>query len=83
MSILKSASKFGLLLAALFVVAGGLLVARPPEMTVHHPVSQKGAHFWKRSGTEAVDHTRARIYGAGLLLFGVAVAVFSLYKPRA
>ena len=83
MSILKSASKLGLLLAVLFMAGGGVLIANPPEMIVHHPVSQKGAHFWKRSGVEVVDHTRARIYGGGLLLFGVFVGAFSLYKPRA
>ena len=83
MSLLKSSSKFGLFLAVLFMAGGGAIVAFPEEMTVHHPVSQKGAHFWQRSGIESVGHTRSRIYGGGLFLFGLAVAAFSLYKPRA
>lgn len=82
MSIIRSASKLGLLLSAVFMVGGAALIAYPTEMIVHHPVSQKGAIFRERTGVEVADHTRGRIYGGAQLLIGVVVGAFSLYKPR-
>ena len=83
MSIIRSASKLGLLLSAVFMVGGAALIAYPTEMIVHHPVSQKGAIFRERPGVEIADQTRGRIYGCALLVIGVVVGAFSLYKPRA
>ena len=80
---LKSASKLGFLLAAIFLIAGGAFIATPQEMTVHHAVNQKGMHFGRRSGIEVVGRTRSQIYGGGLVVIGLIVGAFSLYKPRA
>jgi|GEM_PF-6912243 len=77
----RTASKPGLLLGLVMLVAGGAVIAWPPEILVHHPTMRPSV-FNKTKRVEAVTEGRARFYGGGLVAAGVFIALFSLYSPR-
>lgn len=67
----------GLVLGVLMAVSGVGVVAFPADMRVHHTRMRR-----LPSVVEHVTPIRSRIYGASLLLGGVALIGFALYRPR-
>ena len=82
MKVLQSARKFGLLLATVLVVAGAATIAYPSEMRVFHPGCNKSSITWCGAPAERVSLARARAYGVVILLAGLGLGWFSVYRPR-
>ena len=78
---LRAASKPGLILGMLLLIAGSAVIARPPEILVHHPTARPSV-FGGIQRVEAVREGRARLYGGCLVAAGAFIALFSLYVPR-
>ena len=79
-----SSSKLGLLLAASMLTAGGYLTFFPVDMVVSHPNMMPRGDTPLRfiTPTEHVTPARSRFYGVALMVFGLAIGAFSLYRPK-
>jgi hypothetical protein len=73
----KSFSAFGVLLGLLIAAGGSALVAFPTDMRVEHSRIRYLPTVW-----EHVTPARSRLYGSVGLAFGLALIVYSLYRPR-
>ena len=73
----KSFSVFGVLLGLLIAAGGGALVVFPTDMRVEHSRIKYLPTVW-----EHVTPARSRLYGSVGLAFGLALVVYSLYRPR-
>jgi len=70
-------SGIGLLLAIAMIAGGTLMLWFAPDMWVHHATVR-----YARPTVEHVTPMRARMYGASLLLGGVALGWFALVRRR-
>jgi hypothetical protein len=70
-------SRFGLFLGVLLVLSGAALLVFPVDMLVHHARIR-----YLPPVVEHVTQARSQLYGAALLIAGIALAGFSLYRPR-
>lgn len=77
---LRQAHKWGLALALFMVSAGLVAMWDPPKPIVVDHGSFKSPIF--KPTREVVDQTRARLYGFGMVWFGVGLGLFSCYVPR-
>lgn len=77
----RTASKPGLFLGLVMLVAGGAVIAWPPEILVHHPTIRPSV-LSETKRVEAVTQGRARFYGGCLVAAGVFIGLLSLYAPR-
>jgi hypothetical protein len=78
-----SSSKLGILLAITMLLAGGYLVIRPVDMIANHPNMVPRGNTPSRfiTPSEHVTPSRSKFYGSSLMLAGLALGVFSFYRP--
>jgi len=67
----------GTTLGLLIAASGTMLVVFPVEMRVEHPRTK-----YLPTVREHVTPARSRLYGAALVVAGMAVTAYSLYRPR-
>lgn len=78
---LRTANKAGLLVGIVLVLAGAVVMARPPALVVEHGNTRPGTFRWLKT-SENVSQGRARFYGGCVAFAGLALGLFSLYDPR-
>ncbi len=81
----ESSSKLGLLLSVLLIFGGAFLIARPLDGTVvSHPNMVPRGNTQSRfaTPTEIATPARSRLYGFGLIVVGLGLGAFSVYRPR-
>ena len=65
-------------IGTLMVGCGLSLVLHPVDLVVYHD----RAKYFRRDFLEHVGHGRSEIYGAAGVLLGIALLIYSFYRPR-
>ena len=77
-------SKTGIFIAVFLIVGGATLIIKPVDFVVEHPNMVPRGNTSTRFETpkEHVTPTRSRVYGAGLIILGLALGAFATYSPK-